>query len=416
MQLELLTVGTELLLGFTIDTNSAEVARALAAIGVDVARRTSVPDDDGAIRDAVSTALDRTGMVLVTGGLGPTRDDLTKHAVAGLLQMPLEFHDEIWQQLLDRFRRLGREPALTNRSQAEVPRGATVLPNRWGTAPGLWLESARGVVVMLPGVPIEMRNLLAHEVLPRLAARAGRTVVRSRTVRTTSIPESTLAERLGDIDAAVLPLRLAYLPGLEGVDLRLTSWGADAGESDLRLEAGVAELRRRAGAHAYGEGDETLAGIVVGLLRARGRTIGVAESCTGGLLGGRLTDVPGSSDVFRGGIIAYHNAVKTTELDVPEELMRLHGAVSEQVAEAMSCGVRSRLSVDVGIGVTGIAGPGGGTPEKPVGTVCISVTGLDEPLTRRAIFLGSRPEIRDRAVQAALFMVRQRLIAPENVR
>ena len=411
MKLELLTVGTELLLGLTIDTNSAEIARSLAAIGVEVGRRTSVGDARDAIQDAVAAALDRTGTVLVTGGLGPTRDDITKHAVAELLGMPLEFQEEIWTQLVERFRRLGREPAVTNRSQAEVPRGGTVLRNRWGTAPGLWLESTRGLVIMLPGVPIEMRNLLAHEVLPRLAPRAGALVVRSRTVRTTAIPESTLAERLGDIEAAVHPLGLAYLPGLEGVDLRLTSWGVDLSESDVRLEAGVAEVRRRAGESVYGEDDETLAGIVVGLLRAGGQTIGVAESCTGGLLGGRITDVPGSSEVFRGGIIAYDNSVKISQLDVPETMLREHGAVSEPVALAMAEGVRRRLSVSVGVGITGIAGPGGGTPEKPVGTVCLAVAGLGEGHTRRTIMLGSRPEIRARAVQTALFMVRQRLVA-----
>ncbi len=411
MKIELLTVGTELLLGLTIDTNSAEIARSLAAIGVEVGRRTSVGDARDAIQDAVAAALDRTGTVLVTGGLGPTSDDITKHAVAELLGMPLEFQEEIWTQLVERFRRLGREPAVTNRSQAEVPRGGTVLRNRWGTAPGLWLESTRGLVIMLPGVPIEMRNLLAHEVLPRLAPRAGALVVRSRTVRTTAIPESTLAERLGDIEAAVHPLGLAYLPGLEGVDLRLTSWGVDLSESDVRLEAGAAEVRRRAGENVYGEDDETLAGIVVGLLRARGQTIGVAESCTGGLLGGRITDVPGSSEVFRGGIIAYDDSVKISQLDVPETMLREHGAVSEPVALAMAEGVRRRLSVGVGVGITGIAGPGGGTPEKPVGTVCLAVAGLGEGHARRMIMLGSRPEIRARAVQTALFMVRQRLVA-----
>jgi nicotinamide-nucleotide amidase len=410
MKIELLTVGTELLLGFTIDTNGAEIARALASIGVEIVRRTSVGDDRGAIQDAAGSALDRTGTVLVTGGLGPTRDDVTRHAVAQMLDLPLEFHEEVWQQLVERFRSVGRQPAATNRSQAEVPRGGTVLRNRWGTAPGLWLESSRGVIIMLPGVPIEMRNLLAHEVLPRLAPRAGSLVVRSRTVRTTAIPESTLAERLGDIEAAVHPLALAYLPGLEGVDLRLTSWGADAAESDARLEAGAAEVRRRAGEHVYGEGDESLAGIVLNLLRTKGLTIGVAESCTGGLLGGRLTDVPGSSDVFRGGIIAYDNGVKVGQLGVPLELLGAHGAVSEPVAQAMAEGVRQRLAVDVGVGITGIAGPGGGTPDKPVGTVCLTVAGLGEVYSRRTIYLGSRPEIRARAVQTALFMVRQRIL------
>jgi nicotinamide-nucleotide amidase len=235
-------------------------------------------------------------------------------------------------------------------------------------------------------------------------------VVRSRTIRTTAIPESTLAERLGDIESAVRPLGLAYLPGLEGVDLRLTSWGAEARESDARLDAGVAEVRRRAGENVYGEDDDTLAAIVVGMLREKHLTIGVAESCTGGLLGGRLTDVPGSSDVFLGGVIAYDNRVKSRLLGVPDSTLERFGAVSEPVAQAMAEGVRQHLLVDVGVAITGIAGPGGGTPEKPVGTVCLTVSGLGEVYSRRTIFLGSRPEIRARAVQTALFMVRQRLL------
>lgn len=411
MQIELLTVGTELLLGFTVDTNGAEIARALAGIGVEVVHRASVPDRGDAIRDAVDAALRRTGAVLTTGGLGPTRDDITKHTVAALLGMPLEFRPEIWEALRERFRRLGREPAASNRSQAEVPQGGTVLPNRWGTAPGLWLEAPRGLVVMLPGVPLEMRNLLRHEVLPRLEARGDGVVVRSRTVRTTAIPESTLAERMGNVEQAVAPLSLAYLPGLEGVDLRLTAWRLAADEAERRLDAGVAELRRRAGDVVYAEGDATLAEVVVGALREAGRTLAVAESCTGGLLGGRVTDVAGSSDVFVGGVIAYANEVKSGGLGVPEALLAEHGAVSEPVAVAMAEGVRARLGATYGIGVTGIAGPGGGTEEKPVGTVWFGLSGPEGTEARRLVFPGSRPEVRARAVQTGLYLLLQRLRA-----
>jgi nicotinamide-nucleotide amidase len=249
MNIELLTIGTELLLGMTVDTNGAEIARSLSAVGVRVTRRTSVADREGEIRDAVSEALARTGAVLTTGGLGPTRDDITKKIVAELYQSPLEFDESIWAQLLERFARLQRTPAESNRSQAEVPRGAVVLRNRWGTAPGLWLEGAPGLVIMLPGVPQEMRNLLQHEVLPRLAPRGGGSVIRSRTVRTTGIPESALAERLGDVEREITPLTLAYLPGLEGVDLRLSAWNLAPEQADERLRKAADLLRTRAGSN-----------------------------------------------------------------------------------------------------------------------------------------------------------------------
>ncbi len=264
MNCELVTVGTELLLGFTVDTNSAEIGRALASAGVRVVRRTAVPDDPAAIRDAVASALARTGTVITTGGLGPTADDITKKTVAELFGAEPVFDASVWADLEARFARLGRTPSANNRGQAEVPAGAVVLPNRWGTAPGLWLEGAPGLVVMLPGVPVEMRNLLVSGVLPRLAARPGPGgVIRSVTVRTTGIAESTLAERLGDIDERLAPLTLAYLPGLGSVDLRATAWNLPQDEADRRLAAAADLLAERAGEHAYGRGDDDLAALVL---------------------------------------------------------------------------------------------------------------------------------------------------------
>ena len=263
MELELVTIGTELLLGLTVDTNGAEIARALAAQGVSVTRRVSVSDRADEIRAAVSEALARTGAVLTTGGLGPTRDDITKKVVADLFNAPLEFDEEVWAALLERFARLERTPAATNRSQAEVPRGATVLRNRWGTAPGLWLEGAPGLAIMLPGVPHEMRRLLETEVVPRLASRATGLVIRSLLVRTSGIPESSLAERLGEIEQDIAPLSLAYLPGLEGVDLRLSAWNLEAAEADRRLRSAADLLHTRAGESVYGEDESDLAALVL---------------------------------------------------------------------------------------------------------------------------------------------------------
>ncbi|HVC63920.1 MAG TPA: CinA family nicotinamide mononucleotide deamidase-related protein [Candidatus Dormibacteraeota bacterium] len=380
MDLELVTIGTELLLGFTVDTNGAEIARVLAAAGVHVVRRTAVADRSADIRDAVHAALSRTGTVLTTGGLGPTRDDITKRAVADMFGLPLEFDETVWADVLARFARLRRIPVASNRSQAEVPAGATVLPNRWGTAPGLWLEapyaetpSGAGLVILLPGVPFEMRMLLQHEVVPRLAGRSDGAVIRSLSVRTTGVPESTLAERMGDIEREIAPLTLAYLPGLEGVDLRLSAWELGPDEAERRLRAAADLIRCRADEFIYGEGDTDLAALVLDRARAKGLRLGAAESCTGGLVGGRLTEVPGSSDVFMGAVVCYHNDLKTSLLGVPSTVIAAEGAVSEAVARAMAAGARARLAVDAAVAVTGIAGPGGGTEAKPVGTIWLAV-------------------------------------------
>ena len=407
MNLELLTIGNELLLGFTADTNGAEIARVLSAVGVRVVRRTSVGDSADDIRDAVSEALARTGAVLTTGGLGPTRDDVSKHAVAGLFDAPLEFDPEVWAGLVERFVRMGRTPPASNRSQAEVPRGATVLRNRWGTAPGLWLEGAPGLVIMLPGVPGEMRMLLEHEVLPRLAGRADGLVVRSRLVRTTAIAESALAERMGDVERELAPLTLAYLPGPDGVDLRLTAWQLPPGEADQRLGAAAALLRRRAGEHVYGEGDTDLAAVVLEAARARRLTIATAESCTGGLVGGRLTAIPGSSDVYLGGVVSYANELKLALLGIEPSQLDAHGAVSEPVALAMARGAAVRLGSGAAVSVTGIAGPGGGSEAKPVGTIWVAAVAGDRLEARHAVLSGNRQEIRARAAQAALYLLRR---------
>ena len=398
---ELITIGTELLLGFTIDTNSAFLGQTLSTEGIRIVRRTSVGDSPAEIRAAVDEALTRTPLVITTGGLGPTRDDMSKHVVAELLGMPLQFDETVWQAVLARYRRFERVPVESNRSQAMVPLGGVALPNQWGTAPGLWLDSPRGTVVMLPGVPLEMRMLTQHEVVPRLRARATGSVIRSATLRTCGIPESTLAERIGELEGALTPLTLAYLPSTGGVDLRLTAWNVAPPEAEAMLGRGLAQLRERAAAWAYGEGEDDLAAIVLQQLRDAGRVLAVAESCTGGLLGGRITNVPGASDVFLGGMIAYSNRAKEA-IGVPASLVAEHGAVSSEVAAAMAVGLAARSGANLTVSVTGIAGPGGGSEEKPVGTVWFgfSVDGVVE--SQKSVFGGTRLEIRERAVQAAL--------------
>jgi len=416
VKLEVVTVGTELLLGQIVDTNAAELGRALAAAGAEVVRHVSVADRPDAIRAAVAESLDRTGFVITTGGLGPTRDDMTKQEVAAIFGTPLRLDEGVLRALEERFRRLGRAMPAVNRTQAEVPEGATVLPNPRGTAPGLWLEDERGrVVVMLPGVPSEMRGLLTEEVLPRIAQRAAGNVVRSRTIRTTGIAESALAERVGPIEDDIAPLTLAYLPSPEGVELRVTAWGLRADEADRRLATATAHLRERAGEDCYGEDGTDLAAVVLEQLRARQARLVIAESCTGGLLGGRITAVPGASDVFIGGVVAYDNVVKSGTLDVPPELLDRHGAVSEEVVAAMAQGVQRQFAVDAALAITGIAGPAGGTPDKPVGTVWMAARLGSQARALKRIFPGDRGEIRARAAQGALDLLR-RLIAATNQR
>ena len=414
MKLEVVTIGTELLLGQILDTNAAELGRGLAAAGVEVVRRSSVADRPEAIRAAVADALARTGFVITTGGLGPTRDDMTKREVAALFGKALQLDAAVLRSLEERFRRLGRPMPAVNRTQAEVPEGATVLPNPRGTAPGLWVEDSRGrVVVMLPGVPSEMRGLLAEEVLPRLAGLTSGAVVRSRSVRTTGIAESALAERVGAIEEEIAPLTLAYLPSTDGVELRVTAWGLREDEAERLLEVAAATLRQRAGEHAYGEGGIDLAAVVLDQLRIRKARLVVAESCTGGVLSARITAIPGASTVFIGGVVAYDNMVKSGTLDVPPKLLDQYGAVSEQVVSAMAGGVQRQFAVDAALAITGIAGPTGGTAEKPVGTVWLAARYGTEARALKRIFPGDRNEIRARSAQAALDLLR-RLLADKQ--
>ncbi len=409
MDIEIVTIGTELLLGFTVDTNSAFAGTALAAAGIRVVRRTAIADGEAQIRDAVAQALARTGVVITTGGLGPTRDDISKQVVAELYGVGIEFRQEIWDRLVERYKRYERTPSPSNRSQAEMPVGATELRNQWGSAPGIWLEGPQGLVIMLPGVPREMRNLLTHEVLPRLAQRGGGAPIRSRTLRTTAIAESVLAERLGEIETEIAPLTLAYLPDVTGVDLRFTAWDLAAEEADRRLEAATQIIRERAGRHLYGEDGADLAAIVLAEARNRGVTIGTAESCTGGLVGGRLTAIPGSSAAVLGGIVSYANAVKVTQLDVDQGLIDTHGAVSEPVVRAMAEGAARRLSATLTVAVTGIAGPGGGSEEKPVGTIWYATAFEGKVESSKQVHFGERDEIRARAAQMALYLLWRRL-------
>jgi nicotinamide-nucleotide amidase len=412
-RVELLTIGDELLLGFTIDTNAAHLARELAAIGVEVSRRATVGDDADAIATAVREALDRTGAVITTGGLGPTSDDRSKAAVAALFgrEMRLDeghlaWMDARWQA------RFKRPLPASNRAQAMVPDGARVLTNNHGSAPGIWLEDERGRwVALLPGVPREMRGMLADTILPILRDRgSGATVVLSRTLRTTGVAESLLADQIDSVDGGFPGLDLAYLPNPDGVDLRLTARGMTPAAAGTALDDASQRLRDRVGRAVYGEGDVDLAAVVLELCRRARLHVAVAESCTGGLVGARLTAIPGSSDVVLGGVIAYADSIKIALLGVSPADLAAHGAVSEVVVRQMAAGARERIGAQVALAVTGIAGPSGGTPDKPVGTAWIAAD-IDGDIRSVGLRLwGDRDEIRRRSAQAVLDLTRRGLL------
>lgn len=403
------TVGDELLLGRTVDTNAAWLGRELASLGVPVERRYTVADDAAEIRRAVSGALDTAEVVLVTGGLGPTPDDLTRDAVAELAGRPLEEDPEVLERIRARFRERGSadvpEP---NRRVAQVPRGARKLDNPHGTAPGLALEHLGRLVVLLPGVPREMRGIFDGDLRLLLLERFRGRVrpVRTRVLHTTGIPESLLSQRVAArLPSGTGPVRLAFLPDVRGVDLRLTAVDLAQDEAERRFDELEERLADVLAPWRYDSPKGDLAEAVSVALRRRGLTLAVAESCTGGLVAKRLTDLPGASHVLMGGVVAYADPVKEAILGVAPETLQAHGAVSRPVAEGMAVGVAEALGADAGIGITGVAGPGGGSDEKPVGTVWYAASVGDLVDARLERFPGDREAIRERAAQAALFLL-----------
>ena len=411
----LVTVGNELLYGETVDTNAAWLGRSLAHIGIEVGRKYTVGDDPDDIQEAVRAAMDGTDLVLISGGLGPTPDDLTKDAVAQLLGFRIRVDDELLAALAERFRARGydRLPA-PNRSQAEVPEGATVLRNPHGTAPGLGLETDSCLVVMLPGVPRELRGIFEGDLTAHLKRRFADCLapVHHRVIHTTGVAESRLSELVTPVLPDDMgPVGLAFLPDLRGVDLRLTVKGVSPAEAEQwfarveeALEPAVSKWRFEA---ESGDVAEALNAALV----ASGMTLATAESCTGGLIAKRITDRPGSSQVFLGGVIAYADPVKIAALGVSLDDLREHGAVSEQVARQMATGVRARFGASTGIGITGVVGPGGGSTDKPVGTVWIAIAVEDTVEARLLSLPGDRTAVRERAAQAALGWLYRR-VAP----
>ena len=373
---EILCVGTELLLGDILNGNARWIAQKLADLGLPHFRQTVVGDNTDRLVAAVREAAGRCRILVTTGGLGPTPDDLTTAALAAAFNTPLEERPELWQEIEAKLSAGGRAVAASNRSQAFLPMGADVLPNSLGSAPGMiWSPRPDFTILTFPGVPSEMRSMWMETAEPwfRLNGGASSAFV-SRRLHFTGIGESDLAEQVGDLLESANPTVAPYA-ALGDVTLRLTASGSSPGQAEALLHPMEEQLLKRTGRLSYGRDDDTLAGVVLRLLGTAGQTLAVAESCTGGALGAALTAVPGSSAAFAGGVIAYSNAVKQQLLGVPASLIDQHGAVSEPVAKAMAEGLRSRIHCDWGIAISGVAGPGGGTVDKPVGMVCLALVG-----------------------------------------
>jgi nicotinamide-nucleotide amidase len=405
---EIVTIGTEILLGQLVDTNSTYIARMLADHGMDVFAKHSVGDNADRLTAMLRGVLKRADGAVTTGGLGPTVDDLTKDAVARAVGKQLVLHEPSLRAIEEKFRQFGRPMTDNNIRQAYLPEGCVVLDNPHGTAPGfVALRDDGKFVACMPGVPREMRPMLAQRLVPWLVRRFDlREAIYTRTLHTVGIGESSLDVKVEDLFRTLENPKIAMLAHAGRVDVKVMAKAGSRAEAEAMIEPVAQELRRRIGPLYFGDDDTTLAGAIVQALAGRGWTIGTAESFTGGAVADEIVAVPGASRVFRGGIIAYANEVKTALLDVPEETLARVGAVSEETAVAMARGARKRLGADLAIATTGVAGPDGGSDEKPVGTVWIALAHGEEGMeTRRLTFPGERSDIRIRGTVAALSLV-----------
>jgi nicotinamide-nucleotide amidase len=406
MKAEIIAVGSELLTPDRLDTNSLFLTEELNSIGIEVVRKTVVGDNRDLLAGAFRGALDRVPLIIASGGLGPTEDDLTRETVAELLGRKLRRNDEILRFIEGRFRSLGREMPEVNVRQAMVPEGAEILENKRGTAPGLWLEDAGRVIALLPGPPRELKPLFHEQVLPRLERRASGVRLHHREIRVTGLGESHVEQRILPIYKRYPEVNTTILaaPGETQIHLRL--WSEDAPHAKKTLDEIVRSFEIALTDRIFSEDGRSLEEVVAHELTMNNATIAAAESCTGGLLAQRLTSIAGSSSYFLGGVVCYSNELKTVWADVPAEMILAKGAVSPEVAVALAEGIRRRVGSTFGVGITGVAGPGGGSEEKPVGTVHVAVSYPGGVKERGIRVPGDREAIRWQASQAALDMVR----------
>lgn len=410
MNAEIIAVGSELLTPARLDTNSLYLTGELNQLGVEVVAKSIVGDDVDRLAETIRRAAAQVQIVVVTGGLGPTEDDVTREAASRALGRPLVFRQEICDAIEARFARMGRQMAEINRRQAFVLEGAEVLPNSNGTAPGLWVSLPGGALALLPGPPGELKPMFEAECLPRLRRLAPPLVIRTRFYRVAGMPES-------DLDQLISPVYRQYknpvttiLAAPGDIQIHLRARCQTAAEAEQLLQEVGSRIESLLGDRIYSRSGEPLEQVVGELLRRSQATLSVAESCTGGLLAGRITEIPGSSDYFLGGFLVYTNRMKSELLGVDPDQIALHGAVSEPVAAAMAAGARDRTGSTWALAITGVAGPGGGTEAKPVGTVVIGLAGPETLRSHKFRFLGSRERVRAMAAQTALDLLRRAIL------
>ena len=412
---EILTIGTEILLGDLVDTNAAWLGGRLASLGVSIYRHTTVGDNKSRITDALKEAASRTDLVITTGGLGPTSDDLTNACLGEAAGREMVEYPEARRHVDEMFKRFGRTPTQSNYKQALFPEGSELIPNPLGTAMGAMLELDGALVATFPGVPGEMKGMFEETLEPLIRERSEGSIV-SRTLWFTGIGESALAEKVQDLLDASDPT-VAPLAGQGKVRLRVTARAVTPEEAEEKIAPVVDEILSRLGDYYFGEGDETLESAIGKLLTQRGETLALAESCTGGLLAKRLTDGAGSSAFFTEGLVTYSNEAKERLLGVPNKLLVEHGAVSEPVAKAMAEGVRKTAGTDYGLSVTGVAGPDGGTEEKPVGLVFVGLSDVEGTVAERldlSAWRRSREAIRERSANRAFDLLRHRILLEQD--
>lgn len=411
MQAEIITIGDELLIGQVVDTNSAWLGSTLGDDGIKVIQITSVQDNAAQIVQAVNDALSRADIVLMTGGLGPTKDDITKKTLAEMFGMKLVRNEQVYEMVGKQLALRGIAFTELNQGQALVPDGCTVLPNRNGTAPGMWFERDGKVLISMPGVPFEMKALVKDEVLPRLRKHFALDANVHRTIITFGLAESILADTIASWEEALPPyLHLAYLPSALCIRLRLSAYEIDRQKAEQEIESQIEKLSKVIPHYIIGSEDDSLESVTGALLKTRGETLATAESCTGGNIAHRFTAMPGASEYFKGGVVAYSNEVKIALLGVDPESLNRYGTVSQSVAEQMAEGVRRATGATYGISTTGIAGPTGGTPEKPVGTVWMAVATPNGVFSRRMVFGSVRSQNIERASSNCINLLRLQLL------
>lgn len=419
MKAEIICIGTELLLGQIVDTNAAFLARELADLGIDLYHKTTVGDNLERIISSLKLAWSRADILILSGGLGPTQDDLTREAIAGLINEPLQFNEEAWRQISAYFDKVQRPVAENNRRQAMFPPSGQLVPNHLGTAPAIFIAKDNRYIIALPGVPNELKGIWEVQIKPRLRpilAKDNNPVLTSRILKVAGIGESTMEEKIMDLVLGQTNPTLAPYAGKGEVSLRITAKGFVKSENERLIAALESKIKERIGAYIYGYDSDNLETVIGRILSEAGWTLATAESCTGGLIAHRITNVPGSSEYYLGGVNSYSNRLKVSLLKVPERVIDEHGAVSPETAQAMARGIRELTGAQVGIGITGLAGPGGGSGAKPVGLVYMAADIGGRALVEKRVFPFDRTGNKEASAQAMLTLLWKGLVAELKLR